>query len=301
MSEAGDGEVTRLRGEGRRRRASGGSGSPRRSPRSWPSPRGGPATTSTWSPGRRGEPPRTGPRSTRRSRRTAASSRSPRRRTTSRPRTPTASGTCSCAISRPGSTTLVSRASGPAGAGGDDGSSRPSISADGRLVAFSSFARQPLGRRRRRVRGRLRARHGPGHHDPGQPRVRAGRGRRGPRVLRRGHLGRRDAGGVRLGGRQPLGAWTTPPRRTSSCATCPPPPPPWSSRATGADGAPADANSLSPSLSADGRLVAFSSLATTLSAEDDDFYRDVFVRDLATGATTLVSRGPGAFGGRGQR
>ena len=71
------------------------------------------------------------------------------------------------------------------------------------------------------------------------------------------------------------------------------------SRATGADGTPADANSLSPSLSADGRYVAFSSLATTLSAEDDDFFRDVFVRDLATGATTLVSRGAGAFGGPG--
>ena len=45
--------------------------------------------------------------------------------------------------------------------------------------------------------------------------------------------------------------------------------------------------------------MAFSSLATTLSAEDDDFFRDVFVRDLATGATTLVSRSTCAFSAAG--
>lgn len=40
-----------------------------------------------------------------------------------------------------GETLLVSRANGPAGAGGDSDSYSPSISADGRFVAFSSGLR----------------------------------------------------------------------------------------------------------------------------------------------------------------
>src|SRR5262245_14735474 len=51
------------------------------------------------------------------------------------------------------------------------------------------------------------------------------------------------------------------------------------------------ANSNRPSLSADGRYVVFVSNATDLTATPDFNNRfDVFVRDLATGTTTLVSR-----------
>ncbi|MFL5334468.1 MAG: hypothetical protein ACJ8H8_15065, partial [Geminicoccaceae bacterium] len=46
-----------------------------------------------------------------------------------------------------------------------------------------------------------------------------------------------------------------------------------------------------PSLSADGRLVAFSSLATNLVAGDTNGKRDVFVRDRMTQTTTRVSLG----------
>ncbi len=54
-------------------------------------------------------------------------------------------------------------------------------------------------------------------------------------------------------------------------------------------GAEANAGSLSPALSADGRYVAFLSDASNLAAGDTNGFRDVFVRDRGTGATTRVS------------
>ncbi|MGI9098517.1 MAG: calcium-binding protein [Solirubrobacteraceae bacterium] len=66
------------------------------------------------------------------------------------------------------------------------------------------------------------------------------------------------------------------------------------SRASGAGGAKGDAGSGVPSISADGRFVAFASSATNLVAEDADPASDVFVRDLLTSTTTLVSRATGA-------
>jgi Tol biopolymer transport system component len=70
------------------------------------------------------------------------------------------------------------------------------------------------------------------------------------------------------------------------------------SRADGAVGAVADGNSYDPSISADGRFVAFASGAENLSPEDAA-YNDVFVRDLLAGTTTLVSRASGAAGAAG--
>ena len=61
----------------------------------------------------------------------------------------------------------------------------------------------------------------------------------------------------------------------------------------------ATATPRSPSISADGRFVAFGSNATNLSGEDDDAVRDVFVRDLHANTTTLVSRAGGATGAPG--
>lgn len=70
------------------------------------------------------------------------------------------------------------------------------------------------------------------------------------------------------------------------------------SRATGAGGADADGYAAYPSLSADGLHVAFTSDADNLGGADDKGVDDVFVRDLATNATELVSRAAaGANGG----
>jgi Tol biopolymer transport system component len=54
-------------------------------------------------------------------------------------------------------------------------------------------------------------------------------------------------------------------------------------------GAQADGYSVWPSISADGRYVAFSSSAKNLAPDNDDFFEDVFVRDRFAGTTTMVS------------
>ena len=69
----------------------------------------------------------------------------------------------------------------------------------------------------------------------------------------------------------------------------------------GAGGGPADSSSFSPAISADGRYVAFDSAAGNLVGGDaDDGGEDVFVRDTATGATTMVPLGAaGGYGNQG--
>jgi Tol biopolymer transport system component len=57
----------------------------------------------------------------------------------------------------------------------------------------------------------------------------------------------------------------------------------------GVDGPANEATSTSPSISADGRFVAFVSRASNLAEGDADRTNDAFVRDLATGTTRLVS------------
>ena len=54
-------------------------------------------------------------------------------------------------------------------------------------------------------------------------------------------------------------------------------------------GTQGDANSFSPSISDDGRYVAFRSAATNLVAGDTNGVRDVFVRDRDSGVTVRVS------------
>ncbi len=58
---------------------------------------------------------------------------------------------------------------------------------------------------------------------------------------------------------------------------------------TGMNGAPIDGESESPSMSADGKLMAFCSAATNLVAGDTNNARDVFVRTVATGQVSRVS------------
>jgi Tol biopolymer transport system component len=64
-------------------------------------------------------------------------------------------------------------------------------------------------------------------------------------------------------------------------------------------GAQANGESFVPSISADGRFVAFSSFASNLVPNDTNIQQDVFVRDRTTGQTTRVSVGPGGAQGNG--
>ena len=59
------------------------------------------------------------------------------------------------------------------------------------------------------------------------------------------------------------------------------------------DGVKANGESASPSLSADGRWVAFVSTATNLDPADRDALPDVYVKDLSTGTLTLASTSSG--------
>jgi Tol biopolymer transport system component len=68
------------------------------------------------------------------------------------------------------------------------------------------------------------------------------------------------------------------------------------SRASGLTGLSADAESFNPSVSRDGRLVAFASHADNLSTIDNDAVSNVFIRDVVTGTTTLVSEVEGVAG-----
>jgi Tol biopolymer transport system component len=71
------------------------------------------------------------------------------------------------------------------------------------------------------------------------------------------------------------------------------------SRASGVGGPPAMGASSHPSLSADGTRVAFTSDAWNLSPAKCNPARGIFVRDLVSGTTTLVSRGDGMNAGLG--
>lgn len=72
------------------------------------------------------------------------------------------------------------------------------------------------------------------------------------------------------------------------------------SRQSAADGgAGGDGGSYATSISADGRYVAFASEADNLSTVDDNTLSNLFVRDLQTNTTTLVTRQSDADGGAG--
>jgi hypothetical protein len=61
------------------------------------------------------------------------------------------------------------------------------------------------------------------------------------------------------------------------------------SRAGGAGGAKGDADSRVPSISANGRRVAFESTLGNLASPDTNAFNDIFVRDLQASTTTLAS------------
>jgi hypothetical protein len=69
------------------------------------------------------------------------------------------------------------------------------------------------------------------------------------------------------------------------------------SRGNGATATPGDNHSDGTSISGDGRIVVFTSMAGNVSNDDaEGQFQDVFVRDRQTDATTLVSRATGAAG-----
>lgn len=57
-------------------------------------------------------------------------------------------------------------------------------------------------------------------------------------------------------------------------------------------GAATDGASFSPAISADGRYVAFASLATNLTLNDGNGFADVFRKDMSTGSALIVSAAP---------
>jgi Tol biopolymer transport system component len=60
---------------------------------------------------------------------------------------------------------------------------------------------------------------------------------------------------------------------------------------------PGNGSSVQPSISTDGRVVAFSSSSSNLIGGDANNRADIFLRDLTTGAVTLLSTAPGTTGG----
>lgn len=68
------------------------------------------------------------------------------------------------------------------------------------------------------------------------------------------------------------------------------------SRASGTDGVKGNGECWALSISDDGRFVAFTSAADNLHADDPDAGEDVYVRDLLTSETILVSRASGLDG-----
>jgi TolB protein len=192
-------------------------------------------------------------------------------------------------------TTLVSRASGLAGAGGDSGSSNASMSADGRFVAFASSASNLSAEDTASVTdvfvrdvvldvtslaSRAGGPAGPGGDDLSSLPSISADGRFVAFASTANNLSAADSEGT-------LDVYV---RDLAEHSTT------LASRAGGPAGPGGDGNSSNPSISTDGRFVALDSDADNLSGIDNDAVRNVFVRDIASGTTTLASRASGAEG-----
>ena len=194
-----------------------------------------------------------------------------------------------------GTTSLVSRADGVAGAGAGDDSLAPSISDDGRYVAFESDADNLSPDDQNNVRNifvrdtvagttvlvsRAGGQAGAGADGHSYAPSISGDGRHVAFHSVADNLSADDEDNV-------VNIYV---RDLDSGVTD------LVSRASGHDGAHATANSYAPSISADGRHVAFQSHASNLSAGSNPAVRNVYVRDRALGVTTLVSRADGEGG-----
>jgi Tol biopolymer transport system component len=186
---------------------------------------------------------------------------------------------------RAGETTRVSVSS--SGAQGDDDSSALSVSmsADARFVAFSSIASNL-------VPGDTNGRSDVFVHDrsfrvtyrviANSNGVQGGSHSRSPSISADGRFVAFQSQSSNLAGSStPLGTWNIYVHDQSTGAT--------SCVSVDSAGLPGSAQSLAPSISADGRFVAFESDAPTLVPGDTNAARDVFVHDRATGITTRAS------------
>ncbi|HET7487907.1 MAG TPA: hypothetical protein VFJ85_08260 [Acidimicrobiales bacterium] len=198
-----------------------------------------------------------------------------------------------------GTTVLVSRATGPAGAKADNVANAPSIDGDGGRVAFSTIAANldPAdadGQVDVYVRDvaaattTLASRASGAAGAKGNGLSTAGAiSADGSRVAFVSAANNLDAGDADLA----LDVYVRDLAATTTTLV---------SRATGVSGAKGNGSSSgAPQLSADGRVVVFDSIATNLDPDDSDSLRDVYARDLDGAATTLVSRATGASGAKG--
>jgi TolB protein len=192
-------------------------------------------------------------------------------------------------------TTLVSRAGGPGGAGGNAESNSPSVSADGRFVAFLSDASnlsdadadgvtdifvRDLPNNLTILASRATGAGGAGGTGgSGSPAISVD-GRYVAFTSNAANLSTEDDNSVENVFVRDLVANTTT----------------LVSRATGAAGPAGNNGSGFPAISGDGRFVTFESLANNLSAEDDDTANNVFVRDLLAHTTRPVARATGPAG-----
>jgi Ca2+-binding RTX toxin-like protein len=198
----------------------------------------------------------------------------------------------------PGTTTLVSRAAGPAGAGADGGSSSPAISADGRFVAFSSgadnlsaeddnnvqnvFVRDLVANTTTLV-SRASGAAGAGAND----------GSSDPAISAEGRFVVFGSGADNLSGEDNNDYVNVFVRDLVANTTS------LVSRAAGPAGAGASNHSGLPAISGVARFVAFESEADNLSVEDNDNVTNVFARDVfgPVPGSSFAPASPGRRGG----
>jgi TolB protein len=193
-------------------------------------------------------------------------------------------------------TTLVSRQTSQGGAGGDEFSNFPSISADGRYVTFVSDADnlstadveevvdvfvRDLQSNTTTLVSRQSGPGGAGADDVSSFPAISPDGRYVAFQSSADNLSTADNNAVRNIYVRDLQSNTTT----------------LVSRQSGPGGAGADGASSEAAISADGRYVAFQSDADNLSAADDNRFTNLFVRDLQSSAMTLVSRQSAGQGG----
>ena len=189
-----------------------------------------------------------------------------------------------------GRVNLVSRADGTRGDGGNEDSNLPSISADGNYVAFQTGATnflhgsyggvfvRDLRRRTTTPVASLRLHPGGALNGGFTPSISAHG--RWVAFLTTTHF--RHDNALEVAVRDMKGTRTV-----------------YASRADGRHGLLAADDCKLPTISANGRYVAFATQARNLSGIDKDSVEDVFVRDLKTNLTMLVSRAQGKRGTAG--
>jgi Tol biopolymer transport system component len=193
---------------------------------------------------------------------------------------------------------LVSRATGAAGAKSNGLSWTPSISADGRLIAFQSEASNlhpddPDDGRDVFVRDLEANTTELVSRAAGATGVKANGESDPPAISADGRFVAFASGASNLHPDDTDATWDIFVRDLETDTVT------LASRATGAAGAKSNGDAGYAAISADGRYVAFSSEATNLDPGDTDSTDDVYVRDLQTSTTTLVSRATGAAGTKG--